>query len=122
MRTIIAGGRNISELTDICEAVNRCGFGNDISEVVSGTAPGADRLGEMWANTYGVPIKRFPAEWNGNGKAAGIIRNCEMAAYAEALIAIWDGISPGTRHMISEARRRGLRVFVYRVEQTPQYY
>jgi len=35
-----------------------------------------------------------------------------MAAYAEALVAVWNGTSRGTRHMIEEARQRGLRVFV----------
>lgn len=35
-----------------------------------------------------------------------------MADRAEALIALWDGESRGTKHMIDLARRKGLRVFV----------
>jgi hypothetical protein len=38
-----------------------------------------------------------------------------MAAYADALVAIWDGRSPGTRHMISEAQRRGLAIHLVTV-------
>jgi hypothetical protein len=36
-----------------------------------------------------------------------------MAGKAEALVAVWDGASRGTKHMIREAGKRGLRVFVY---------
>lgn len=36
-----------------------------------------------------------------------------MAKNAEGLIAIWDGKSRGTMHMINIARDHNLRVFVY---------
>jgi hypothetical protein len=40
-----------------------------------------------------------------------------MAEYADALIAIWDGESRGTKNMIEEATKRGLRVHVKRIDQ-----
>jgi hypothetical protein len=40
-----------------------------------------------------------------------------MAEYADALIAIWDGESRGTKNMIEEATKRGLRVYVKRIDQ-----
>ena len=49
------------------------------------------------------------------GKRAGVRRNEEMADMADALIAIWDGSSPGTKHMIEVARRRGLKIYVHNV-------
>jgi hypothetical protein len=87
-----------------------------ISEVVSGCASGIDKLGEDWAVNNYVPIKRFPADWQRYGKSAGFIRNVQMAEYAGALVAIWDGRSRGTWNMIQEANRRDLRVYVYGVE------
>lgn len=33
-----------------------------------------------------------------------------MAEYADALLAYWDGKSRGTKNMIDEAQRRGLKV------------
>jgi hypothetical protein len=54
-------------------------------------------------------------DWESFGKAAGPIRNEEMADNAEALLAIWDGSSRGTISMIELARKKGLRVFVYNV-------
>jgi hypothetical protein len=87
----------------------------NITEVVSGCAMGADRHGESWADDLGIPIQRYPADWRANGKAAGPIRNRQMAECAEALIVAWDGASRGTKNMIMEAKRRGLRVHIHRV-------
>ena len=39
----------------------------------------------------------------------------EMALNAEALIALWDGESPGTRNMIATAKALGLRCYIHRV-------
>jgi hypothetical protein len=43
-----------------------------------------------------------------------------MAGYAEALVAIWDGKTKGTRNIIQLAHRFGLQVFVYRVDQASE--
>ena len=52
----------------------------------------------------------FLADWDQFGKSAGYKRNIQMAEHADALIAIWDGKSKGTMHMITEACKRNLRV------------
>lgn len=110
MKTIIAGGRDITDYGLVCEAVKASGI--EITEVVSGCARGVDRLGERWAGKNGVHVESFPAQWTKFGKAAGPLRNAEMAAYADALIAIWDGQSKGTKDMIEQAEKCGLHVFV----------
>ena len=87
-------------------------------EIISGTAKGADKLGEAFANKYHIKVKRFPADWNTYGKRAGYIRNEQMAKYAMSdnsygvLIAFWDGESRGTKHMIDLANKHGLEVHV----------
>jgi hypothetical protein len=109
MKTIIAGSRTITDYWHVLCAVSRSGF--EITEVVSGTARGVDKLGERWAECHNIPVKRFPADWSKHGKAAGHIRNAEMGDYAEALIAVTNG-SGGTRNMIEYAKKKGLKVFV----------
>jgi hypothetical protein len=109
-KTIIAGTRTLKFPELIQDAVDNCGW--TITEVVSGNAPGIDQMGEMWAAVNHLPIKRFPANWNKFGKTAGRRRNVEMAKYADALIAIWDGKSPGTKHMIKAAEAYNLRIYV----------
>lgn len=95
--------------------------GFDVSEVVCGMARGVDLLGKSWAEKEGVPVKEMPANWRPNGpkskldRAAGYKRNIEMGNYSEALIAVWDGKSDGTRHMIWIAKVKGLKVFVKEV-------
>lgn len=83
--------------------------------IVSGTARGADKLGERYARERGYTIKRFPADWDKNGKRAGYIRNEEMAKYADACVCFWDEASRGTKHMIDLATRYklALRVIKY---------
>jgi hypothetical protein len=39
-----------------------------------------------------------------------------MADYADSLIALWDGKSKGTKHMIDDSKKKGLNVFVKIVE------
>lgn len=111
MKTIVAGTRNITEYNLLCEAMNRVDW--EISEIVSGGSKGVDSLGEQWAKDNQISIKRFPADWDTYGRAAGPIRNAQMAKYADALIAVWDGKSPGTSNMINEAKELGLRVVVF---------
>lgn len=110
MKTIIAGSRDITDYDYVEKAIKESGF--NITEVVCRGARGVDTLGASWANTYGVPVKYFPANWDKYGRGAGPIRNKEMALYADALIALWDGISKGTGDMIQQARLVNLNRFV----------
>lgn len=114
MKVIIAGGRDVTDYSAVVSAIKASLF--TITEVVSGKARGADRLGELWAEANGIPIKPFPADWNQYGRGAGHIRNEQMAEYADALIAIWDGQSRGTKNMIERADKHGLQVFVFRLK------
>lgn len=83
-------------------------------EVVSGTARGADTLGERYARENGYSIHRFPARWKKFGKTAGVIRNREMALYADVFIGFWDGNSSGTKSMIDIVHQMGKPLRVVR--------
>ena len=131
-KVIIAGGRDFNDfekLTKFCDKVLVNKRPN--VEIVSGKAKGADTLGESYANIRGFNVKEFPAQWDNkevpyseigstNGRTywrlAGIRRNEDMADYADALIAFWDGESRGTGHMIKDARKKGLLVRVCKIK------
>lgn len=113
MKTIIAGSRNFTDLEITDEKLGEVPW--RITEVVSGTARGADQCGEWYARKWNIDLKTFPADWKNYGKSAGYIRNGEMAEYADALVAFWDGESKGTKHMINLAIDHGLYVKVFYV-------
>lgn len=113
MKTIIAGSRSIQDYRVVERAILSSGF--TITEIVSGGAMGVDKMGEKYALYNNISIKRFIPQWDLYGKAAGVYRNADMAEYADALIAIWDGKSKGTENMISTANRLKLKVFVYQL-------
>lgn len=108
MKTIIAGSRTLIEYDLVKRAIEQSSVVP--TEIVCGGAKGVDTLGAQWAKENNLPIKFFYAQWDVYGKSAGYIRNEAMARYAEALIAIWDGKSPGTKHMIDIAKRMGLAI------------
>jgi hypothetical protein len=115
MKTIIAGGRDIHDKEILLQAINESGF--EITHVIVGGAPGVDTMAEEWAREKNLTGEIHNADWRKFGKAAGPIRNRVMAEHGEALIAIWDGVSRGTKNMIEEATKRKLKVYVYRTDE-----
>lgn len=103
MKVIIAGGRDFNNWPMLVEKCNyyfsRLGAA-DI-EIVEGGARGSDAMGKRYAEVHGLAHTQFAADWDKHGKAAGPIRNREMGAYGDVLIAFWDWRSTGTADMIN---------------------
>ena len=111
MITCIFGSRSIDDYDMLERVVARSGY--EITCVVSGRADGVDRLGEVYALRHRVPVQLFPANWKMYGARAGRIRNARMAEVSECGICMWDGTSPGTRHMLDEMKKKGKPVYLY---------
>ena len=120
MKLIIAGGRDFEDkilaLKEFgkfsIEVSDIVGNALPFTEIVSGGARGADRVGEYVAQISNLPIKQFIPDWDGLGKRAGFVRNAEMGDYADALLAFWNKESKGTKQMIDYATKKGLIVKV----------
>lgn len=99
-KVVVAGGRDFEDYS-LLEAKLDYLLVNYLPhvQIVSGKASGADALGERYAAARGLSVAEFPADWKTHGKAAGPIRNREMAKYADAVIVFWDGVSRGTKNM-----------------------
>jgi len=108
MKTIIAGSRQIEDVEALKQTIADAGW--EIEEVVSGTCRGVDVMGEEWAHDNEIALKQFPADWITHGRMAGELRNREMAEYADGLILLWDGQSPGASCMLREANRAGIKI------------
>lgn len=109
MKVIIAGGRSYNLTEDDERLLDGI---KGITEVVSGTARGVDSGAERWAESRGIPVRRFAPDWKRIGRSAGIQNNRDMAAYTDA-VALFPG-SRGTEAMHEIAKRKGLRVFDFR--------
>lgn len=110
MKTIIAGSRNVVCYDSVLGIVADSGF--IVTEIVCGMARGVDIIGKEIGYNFDIPVKPFEPDWDKYPRLAGFIRNKEMAEYADALIAVWDGHSGGTRNMIDTAKRLGLLVYI----------
>lgn len=141
MKIIIAGGREFEDYNKLKKAIAQAGW--LITEVVSGGARGADKLGERWAEENNIPVKRFPADWN-NIKAAGAIiktnkwgkkynanagfqRNEEMAQYlakehpeCRGVILMEGG--NGTADMKKRAKKHDIEIHEYEMEDADYDY
>lgn len=113
MRVIIAGSRTITSYSEVCKAIANSKF--PIDEIVSGNAEGVDQYGEAYAIEMYLDLVIFPANWRLHKNKAGILRNIKMGNYADALVAVWDGKSRGTKHMIDYMTKLGKPVYVHEV-------
>lgn len=107
---IIAGSRDFDDfnlLRDFCDVYLRDRLDDPIQvNIISGTARGADKVGESYCANRGCNLIRKPANWDKYGRSAGYRRNEEMAEIANACIVFWDGTSPGTKNMIDICKKR----------------
>lgn len=113
MKLLIAGTRTFTDYeffkNEINKLIQQCyeqGYAWKIDCIISGCARGADQLAIRYAKEYNIPTVLYPASWEKYGRAAGPIRNIEMANAADALIAFWDGKSAGTKNMIEAMQER----------------
>jgi hypothetical protein len=83
--------------------------------LVHGHCPtGADAIADDWCIGYDFIAERHPAEWNSYGKAAGRMRNYDMAQLgADLCLAFLKNESPGTRDMINKAIKAKIRTVIY---------
>lgn len=114
MKVLICGSRSINDPELVSKAVSQSGI--KLTHIISGGARGVDTLARQYAASNGIEFTEYVADWDKYGKRAGFVRNCVMVGTAEAVIAIWDGVSPGTKHSIDYATSQGKQVFVLRPE------
>lgn len=113
-KVIIAGSRLYTDykgLKEVCDTLL-----DNVSKtckivIISGTARGADSLGELYAKQKGYEVMRFPANWDKYGKSAGYKRNVEMSEVANGCIVFLEGESTGSKHMINIAVNKKLPTY-----------
>lgn len=95
MRLLVCGGRYFSDVPRLWAILDQIHkrqlreHGSGVGLLIDGAQKyrkpdgvivGADYWAHQWALARGVPTRRFPADWEKHGKAAGPIRNRQMLA------------------------------------------
>jgi|SRR5882672_6541779 len=78
-----------------------------------GGARGVDTIAERTGRQRGLPVTVISANWSRYGTRAGILRNADMLALVDGVVAFHFGASPGTRDMITRARRAGKLIAIF---------
>jgi len=128
LRVIVAGSRKFHDFEMMCtrlDIILTRAFADEADiTIISGTAGGADTLGERYAALRGLKLIRMPADWKRYGKSAGYKRNVEMAQTGTHLVAFWDGNKnhSGTFHMINigKAHRLKCRTVMFQSIASPR--
>jgi len=80
--------------------------------VVSGGAQGPDTWAADEARLRGLAVDIYRPDWSFHGKAAGFVRNNDIVAACDRVVAFWDGRSRGTLDTITKAVRAGKAVLI----------
>ena len=112
MKLIVAGGRDFDKQDIVNFVLNGLHKTYGVSEVVCGFCRGADICGKNWAHSKDIPVKIFPPDYKAYGHTAPLLRNIEMAKYAEGCIVFPGG--KGTAHMATQAERHRLQFWDFR--------
>lgn len=107
MKLCIAGSRNIQLAPLMIDFyLNKSGIDkSSVNELICGMAKGVDQSGQAWAIDNKIKVAAFPADWDKHHKAAGPIRNKEMAEVCDYALIFWDGFTPGTKNMMENLDR-----------------
>jgi hypothetical protein len=112
MKVLVCGSRNWFDRNVIFRRLSQL---SKDTVVLEGEASGADSLARDVAIALSLEVRRFPADWEKYGRAAGPIRNREMLDEKPDLVIafhsdLWK--SRGTADTVREAKKRGIPVEV----------
>lgn len=107
MKVAIIGSRNLGVI----------GLENflpkNVTEIVSGGARGVDICAREYAQAHGIQLTEFLPDYTRYGRSAPLKRNLEIIAYADLVLAFWDGKSHGTKYVIDNCQKQGVPIRVY---------
>jgi len=110
MKVAIIGSRNLG----VIDLENF--LPENVTEIVSGGARGIDTCAREYALTHNIKLTEFLPDYNRYGRGAPLKRNLEIIAYADLVLAFWDGTSRGTKYVIDNCKKQNvpIRVFLYK--------
>lgn len=122
MKLALVGSRDFQDWDKFQQSIHEALVTWDVHNVstfdcvVSGGAKGADTLAERWAHEHGVRLVVFKPDWQGKGRAVGVLRNTDIVNQCTHLIAFPSSTGRGTQDSIRKARSANKVVVVFPIE------
>jgi hypothetical protein len=117
MRVLVCGTRSYFNETFMRSVLEK--LGKD-TVIIEGEARGADSQARAVAESLGLVVEKYPAEWNKYGRSAGFVRNTQMLreGHPDEVYAFFEDLkayekSKGTKNMIAQARRIFIPVTIF---------
>lgn len=110
MKIAVIGSRSFDNYELLRKTLDA--FYPNITQIISGNARGADALAERYSREEGLGVLLFKPDWKSYGKAAGFIRNKDIVAAADIVVAFWDCVSRGTANSIEWAYKLNKPVII----------
>jgi hypothetical protein len=110
IRLLVCGGRDFADRRLIRSQLDRFHEGGMIGVLINGGARGVDSIAAKWADDNWVACETYEADWKGQGRAAGPIRNQRMLDEGKPdEVWAWPG-GRGTADMVRRAKAAGVPV------------
>lgn len=119
MKVLVSGSRDIDDTKIVYDAIAKSPWQPDT--IIHGDAMGVDSIADRYARIKSIDRDVHPIPdwvWEKVGRKAGPMRNGFMVDHADALIAVWDGESSGTKNTMQQAESEGLPVYKVVCEST----
>jgi len=124
MRLLVCGSRTWTDRARLWQVLDQVvtDHGDGQVTVIEGDARGADRLAGRLARERGWRLERYPADWSGEGRAAGFRRNARMLRQGRPDLVVAFTVGPlaesrGTADMVRRTRAAGVPVQVITSQQ-----
>lgn len=114
MKLAIIGSRTFTDSELAWNTYKNLPFLDQVTQIVSGGAKGADSIAELLAKWSGKEMIVYYPDWDKYGKQAGFIRNRLVINDSDCVLAFWDLKSKGTLNSIQLATKKGIPVHIKR--------
>lgn len=118
MKLGVVGSRSFDSYTLLNKTIKELPLYSLITEIVSGGAVGADRLGALFARDNDLKLTEYLPRWDKYSKKAGFIRNELIIKNSDIIIAFWDGTSKGTLSSINFAKEYKKELYIIRYKES----
>ena len=116
MKLLVCGSRSITDREYVYSCIDDANqlLGVPIRQIIEGDAKGVDQIAGEYAISHQIGWCKYLPNWGKFGKSAGFKRNTDMVIACDKGIAIWDGISKGTKDSIIKLKKSGKLLKIYR--------